>query len=199
MDALVTPTTKSAVHDEPISPADVVAKGIMSQADWDACEAAAKALFVFGSRTAAARGLILVDTKYEFGRDPATGEVLLCDEVHTPDSSRYWLASSYAARFAAGQEPANIDKEFLRRWFRERCDPYKDATLPEVPPDLINELSRRYVLLYELITGQRFQFKSQGPAVAAATASSPDDQLIDMLRKAYKAGKLKAPVAAATK
>ena len=191
VDALVTPTTKSAVHDEPISPAEVVKQGIMTQEDWNVCESAAKALFVFGSSVAAARGLILCDTKYEFGRDPVTGKILLCDEIHTPDSSRYWIKSSYARRFAAGEEPANIDKEFLRRWFRERCDPYKDETLPEVPSELVNELSRRYILLYELITGHPFRFASVVGS-GDSTGLSVDDRLIETLKKAYSAGKMNA-------
>ena len=116
---LLTPTTKDAVHDAPISAAEIVTSGRMSATDLAACTEAAMALFAFGQATAAQRGLILVDTKFEFGRDPATGAVTLVDEVMTPDSSRYWVASSYAARHAAGQEPENIDKEFLRLWFTE--------------------------------------------------------------------------------
>ena len=100
----------------------------------------------------------MVDIKYEFGVDNETGELLLADEIHTPDSSRYWLKDSYAERFSAQQEPENIDKEFVRLWFKERCDPYKDEQLPEAPTDLVLELSRRYVLLYELITGESFPF-----------------------------------------
>ena len=121
--------------------------------------------------TAAKRGLILVDTKFEFGRDPATGEVTLVDEVMTPDSSRYWVASSYAERHARGEEPENIDKEFLRLWFTERCDPYKDATLPEAPTELVCELSRRYIMLYELITGNRLELNA-GDANDATVAAA---------------------------
>ena len=95
---------------------------------------------------------MLVDTKYEFGV-AADSEVLLIDEVHTPDSSRYWLAASYAERVAAGLEPEMIDKEFFRLWFRERCDPYADAVLPTPPDELIVELASRYIELYERITG----------------------------------------------
>ena len=117
---VITPTTKAEDHDEPITPAEIVARGLMSAADWEAASAAALALFAYGQEQAAARGLLLVDTKYEFGKD-SNGRITLIDEVHTPDSSRYWLAGSYAARHAAGQEPQNIDKEFLRLWFRDRC------------------------------------------------------------------------------
>ena len=173
---LCTPTTKDAEHDVPISPADIVASGRMTQAEWDHCSAVALAVFAHGQATAAARGLILVDTKYEFGRAD-DGEILLIDEVQTPDSSRYWLAASYEARIANKQEPENIDKEFLRLWYRERCDPYKDAVIPDAPDDLVCELSRRYILLYELITGARFDFDAasadvdRGAAIEAALAA----------------------------
>jgi phosphoribosylaminoimidazole-succinocarboxamide synthase len=133
----------------------IVSRGLMTQAQWDAVSSRALALFAFGQAAAAARGLLLVDTKYEFGMD-AAGNILLIDEIHTPDSSRYWVASTYEARHGAGQEPENIDKEFLRLWFASRCDPYADKVLPSAPPELVSELSRRYVLLYETITGQRF-------------------------------------------
>jgi len=99
--------------------------------------------------------LILVDTKYEFGV-ATDGEILLIDEIHTPDSSRYWLADSYVARLAEGLEPDMIDKEFFRLWFRERCDPYKDAVLPVPPDELIAELASRYIQLFEKITGEVF-------------------------------------------
>lgn len=153
---VITPTTKDAEHDVPISPADILAQGLMTQAEWDAASSAALALFAFGQATAAARGLLLVDTKYEFGLDPRTGAVVLVDEVHTPDSSRYWLADTYEARTAAGQEPQSIDKEFVRLWVRARCDPYKDATIPTPPAALVAELARRYITLYERITGVDF-------------------------------------------
>ena len=155
---IVTPTTKEEVHDRPISAKDIVKEGWMTQHDYDICERAALAVFKLGQDIAKQRGLILVDTKYEFGRDPITNEILLIDEVHTPDSSRYWIASSYQERISKGMEPENIDKEFLRLWFRDHCDPYKDKVIPEAPKELVTELSRRYILLYELITGQQFQF-----------------------------------------
>ncbi|PNW85984.1 hypothetical protein CHLRE_03g202113v5 [Chlamydomonas reinhardtii] len=152
---VITPTTKAEDHDVPISPAEIVAQGLMTQQEWDTVSSAALRIFEFGQAEAAKRGLLLVDTKYEFGKD-ANGVIHIIDEVHTPDSSRYWLADTYEARHAAGQEPQNIDKEFLRLWFRERCDPYKDAVLPEAPAELVCELSKRYVYLYEKITGQPF-------------------------------------------
>jgi phosphoribosylaminoimidazole-succinocarboxamide synthase len=158
---LLTPTTKEETHDRPISLADIVTEGWMKQDDLDVCAKAALEIFARGQTIAATRGLILVDTKYEFGRDVETGQILLMDELHTPDSSRYWLSHTYESRLAAGQEPENIDKEFLRLWFRERCDPYDtNVVLPEPPADLVAELSRRYILLYELITGRSFDFTS---------------------------------------
>lgn len=152
---VITPTTKAVDHDEPITPAEIISRGLMSKSDWEAASSAALALFAFGQQEAAKRGLLLVDTKYEFGKD-ADGKIVLIDEIHTPDSSRYWLANTYEARHAAGDEPQNIDKEFLRLWFRANCDPYKDEVLPEAPQELVSELSRRYILLYETITGEEF-------------------------------------------
>jgi phosphoribosylaminoimidazole-succinocarboxamide synthase len=152
---VITPTTKAVDHDVPISPAEIVAQGLMTQQEWDDVSAAALALFRFGQEQAAKRGLLLVDTKYEFGTD-ASGTIRLIDEIHTPDSSRYWVADTYEARHAEALEPQNIDKEFLRLWYRARCDPYKDAVLPEAPAELVCELSRRYVYLYEKITGLQF-------------------------------------------
>ncbi|MFH1187950.1 MAG: phosphoribosylaminoimidazolesuccinocarboxamide synthase, partial [bacterium] len=86
------------------------------------------------------------------------GNIFLIDEVHTPDSSRYWIAESYEKKFNAGEEPENIDKEFLRLWFKNNCDPYNDAQLPEAPEELVVELSSRYIQLYEMITGKKFIF-----------------------------------------
>jgi phosphoribosylaminoimidazole-succinocarboxamide synthase len=155
--ALLTPTTKEEAHDRPISPDEIVSEGWMKREDWERCSQAALELFAFGQRKAAEHGLILVDTKYEMGRDES-GRILLIDEIHTPDSSRYWLANSYEERMGSGREPENVDKEFLRLWFRDHCDPYKDAELPAAPENLVVELGRRYVFLYERITGRRFEF-----------------------------------------
>jgi len=172
---LCTPSTKAENHDVPISAAEIVKQGFMSQEDFSFVESKALALFAFGQQTAAANGLILVDTKYEFGKT-ADGEIILIDEVHTPDSSRYWVQETYAERHAEGQEPENIDKEFLRLWFRERCDPYKDAELPVAPVDLITELSWRYICLYETITGLEFEFPAE-----YAEGETPDSRLIAAL------------------
>jgi phosphoribosylaminoimidazole-succinocarboxamide synthase len=154
---LLTPTTKETAHDRPVSAAEILREGLMTAADWQTASEAAMRLYQFGVEEAGQRGLILVDTKYEFGKD-ADGNVILIDEIHTPDSSRYWLAESYAARFAEQQEPENIDKEFLRLWFAEHCDPYHDAVLPEAPQELIVTLASRYIQLYEMITGNTFTF-----------------------------------------
>lgn len=154
---IVTPTTKADDHDESISAEEIVSRGLMSQEDWDYVSGKALELFKFGQETAAKNGLILVDTKYEFGKDK-DGNILLIDEIHTPDSSRYWIAESYEDRMTKGEEPENIDKEFLRLWFKDNCDPYNDETLPPAPDELVTELSRRYIMLYEMITGEKFEF-----------------------------------------
>jgi len=160
---VLTPTTKEKEHDRPITPKEIVAEGWMSQADWDEASALALTLFQRGVEIAAKQGLILVDTKYEFGRD-LSGNIIVVDEIHTPDSSRYWLAHSYEKRMAENREPENIDKEFLRLWFAKHCDPYKDETLPAAPQELVEALSARYIQLYEMITGNAFSFMQQpGP------------------------------------
>lgn len=156
--AVLTPTTKADEGDRPISAGEIMSEGIMSGADFDTCANAAMALFRYGQETAIENGLILVDTKYEFGKD-ADGEIRLIDEIHTPDSSRYWMAASYQERFDEGREPENVDKEFLRLWFVDNCDPYdKSNKLPAAPGPLVDKLSMKYIMLYELITGERFDF-----------------------------------------
>lgn len=160
---VLTPTTKEALHDRPIAPKDIIAEGWMTQADWDEASHLALMLYQKGTEISEKNGLILVDTKYEFGRD-ADGRIVVVDEIHTPDSSRYWLANSYADRFVQDQEPENIDKEFLRIWFAKHCDPYHDKTLPEAPQDLVLTLASRYIQLYEMITGKSFAYAQKpGP------------------------------------
>ncbi|HAT8593881.1 TPA: phosphoribosylaminoimidazolesuccinocarboxamide synthase [Legionella pneumophila] len=160
---VITPTTKETLHDRPISPHEIVAEGWMTQEDWDETSSYALKLFQHGMEVAQQHGLILVDTKYEFGRD-AEGRIVLVDEIHTPDSSRYWLFNSYQERFDAGKEPENIDKEFLRLWYVDHCDPYKDEVLPQAPQELIVTLASRYIQLYEMITGESFVYDSNpGP------------------------------------
>lgn len=154
---VLTPTTKEKTHDRPIAPHEIIAEGWMTEDDWFAASALALKLYQTGVEIAQKHGLILVDTKYEFGRDSA-GNIVVVDEIHTPDSSRYWLADSYAARINEGLEPENIDKEFLRLWFSKNCDPYSEEPLPEAPEQLITELASRYIQLYEMITGCSFSF-----------------------------------------
>ena len=161
---MLTPTTKDEHHDQPIAPEEIVSEGWMTQRDWEYCSEAALELFAFGQKKAAQNGMILVDTKYEMGRDDS-GNIVLIDEIHTPDSSRYWINESYETRMAAGEEPQNIDKEFLRLWFVENCDPYKDAELPTAPADLVIELSSRYIYLYETITGEQFPLPDAGEII----------------------------------
>ena len=154
---MLTPTTKDKVHDRPVSREEIIELGLMSLEDYDVAAKMSLDLFAFGQKTAKENGLILVDTKYELGKG-ASGEIKFVDEIHTPDSSRFWVGSSYKERIGVGDEPENIDKEFLRLWFAKNCDPYNDDVLPNAPDELVAELSARYILLYELITGERFVF-----------------------------------------
>ena len=162
---ILTPTTKALAggHDQPITPTDIVAKGLLTQAQWDKVAALSLALFSRGSDIAAKRGLILVDTKFEFGLDQ-DGTIVVADEILTPDSSRYWKAESWAVRLAMGQEPESLDKEFLRLWIAQRCDPYKDP-IPAIPDDTLVDFSRRYISLFETITGQTFTAPDAGLSV----------------------------------
>ncbi len=157
-ETLITPTTKGAAgdHDRPVTAAGIIAEGLMSRDLWDEAAARSLAVFARGREFAAERGLILVDTKFEFGLDEA-GCLVLADEILTPDSSRYWQAASYPARHARGLEPESLDKEFLRLWIRERCDPYS-GPIPEIPDETLTEFSARYVRLFETVTGQSFQY-----------------------------------------
>jgi phosphoribosylaminoimidazole-succinocarboxamide synthase len=153
---VITPTTKArdGEHDEPVSADEIRSRGVLSSRQWETVSTAALALFARGQEMAQRRGLILVDTKYEFGVD-GDGRIILADEVHTPDSSRYWFAATYAERFAAGEPPDSFDKDFLRRWVGARCDPYRDP-IPPIPPDVIAETARVYIDAYETITGESF-------------------------------------------
>ncbi len=153
---IITPTSKAfdGGHDEPLSPQEIVETGLLSAEQWDTLSRYALALFSRGQELAAERGLILVDTKYEFGTD-STGRIVLADEIHTPDSSRYWIAATYPQSFEKGTRPESFDKDFVRAWVAERCDPYKDD-IPEIPVELIEQTSGVYIKAYEMITGQRF-------------------------------------------
>lgn len=153
---IITPTTKAAQgeHDAPITADQILTQNLLSEAHWNEVSKKSLALFSRGREIAAQNGLILVDTKYEFGLDE-NGVVTIADEIHTPDSSRYWIESSYADRLAQIKEPESLDKEFLRLWIAERCDPYKDA-IPNIPNETIIEFSEKYIRLYEQVTGQAF-------------------------------------------
>ncbi len=153
---VITPTTKAGDggHDERITSAEVVAQGLVSAHHWEQIRAAAVAVFRRGQEIAQAGGLVLVDTKYEFGLSPE-GEVTLIDEVHTPDSSRFWLADTYEQRIAAGQEPDNFDKEFIRLYYAARGYRGEGDPFP-LPPDLAVQAASRYIRTYELLTGQAF-------------------------------------------
>lgn len=161
-ETILTPTTKGE-RDAPITAAEIVAEGILTQEQWDAVAEISFRLFARGREIAAKNGLILVDTKYEFGFDP-DGRIIVADELHTPDSSRYWKQESYAERLSATQEPEGLDKEFLRLWVRERCDPYKDP-IPDIPEETLEKFSQKYIALYEAVTGQSFEYAESGALV----------------------------------
>lgn len=157
---ILTPTSKAfdAGHDEPLTPAEITARGLLTEEQWRSVSTLALALFARGREIAEQHGLILVDTKYEFGFDPA-GRIILADEIHTPDSSRYWLSASYDRRMAAGERPESFDKDFVRSWVVARCDPYRDP-IPEIPREVVLEAARVYVTAFETITGAAFGFPS---------------------------------------
>lgn len=154
---IITPTTKGGAtgHDERLTCPEVVSKGLLDASTWDQVQSAALSIFKRGQELAGRAGLILVDTKYEFGRGP-DGQVLLIDEVHTPDSSRFWKADSYQAKLKAGEEPENFDKEFVRLAYAELG--YRgDGEIPEMPNGLWASASRRYISIYEMLTGGPFE------------------------------------------
>jgi phosphoribosylaminoimidazole-succinocarboxamide synthase len=153
---IITPTSKAfhGGHDAPLTPAEILEQKLVTPAQWEQLSAYAFALFARGQQIAARNGLILVDTKYEFGTD-AAGRIILADEIHTPDSSRYWRASSYQPRFEASERPESFDKDFVRNWVAARCDPYHDD-IPEIPEELILATAAVYIEAFETITGQGF-------------------------------------------
>lgn len=162
---IITPTSKAfdGDHDAPLTASDILSQGLLTADQWDEVSTAALALFARGQQMAAERGLILVDTKYEFGTDQ-NGKVLIADEIHTPDSSRYWIASGYEAAFERGTRPPSFDKDVIRSWVAARCDPYHDP-LPEIPAEMIAATSAVYVQAYEAITGQTFAPDLSGDTV----------------------------------
>ncbi|MCG5643166.1 phosphoribosylaminoimidazolesuccinocarboxamide synthase [Flavobacteriaceae bacterium LSUCC0859] len=155
---IITPATKAEMgdHDEDISKEDILAKGIVSLADYEVLEKYTRALFQRGTELAAARGLILVDTKYEFGKT-ASGEIVLIDEIHTPDSSRYFYTNGYKERQAKGEAQKQLSKEFVRQWLiSHEFQGLEGQTLPEMSDEYIATVSERYIELYENITGEAF-------------------------------------------
>ena len=162
--AIITPTSKAfdGGHDEPLTAEEIVSTGLLTKSQWDEVSRKALALFARGQKMAAERGLILVDTKYEFGTD-AEGNILLADEIHTPDSSRYWIAEGYENAFENGSRPPSFDKDVIRSWMVARCDPYKDP-VPDIPLEMIEKTARVYIDAFERITGRAFV-----PDASAAT------------------------------
>ena len=154
---IITPSTKAAEgHDENISREEIIAQGLVSEEDYAQMEAYTRRLFARGTEMAAKKGLILVDTKYEFGK--RDGKVILIDEIHTPDSSRYFYAEGYEERFAKGEPQRQLSKEFVRQWLIEHGFMGKEGQqVPEMTPEFCNEVSQRYIELYEHITGLKFQ------------------------------------------
>lgn len=154
---IITPTTKAdAGHDENISREEIIAQGIVSKEDYEVMERYTRALFARGTEMASEKGLILVDTKYEFGK--RDGKVILIDEIHTPDSSRYFYADGYMERFEKGLPQRQLSKEFVRQWLIDHGFMGKEGQqVPEMTDEFCNEVSDRYIELYEHITGRRFE------------------------------------------
>ena len=153
---IITPTTKAdAGHDENISREEIIAQGIVSKEDYEVMEQYTRALFARGTQMAAEKGLILVDSKYEFGK--REGKVILIDEVHTPDSSRYFYADGYQEKFEKGEPQRQLSKEFVRQWLIENGFMGQPGqTVPEMTPEFVQSVSERYIELYEKITGMKF-------------------------------------------
>ena len=153
---ILTPSTKEAVgkHDEPISPRELIARGVVTQKQWDELSRYALALFAAGQEWARKRGLILVDTKYEFGVDGA-GKIWLIDEIHTPDSSRYWIAEGSEERFRRGEDQRMLDKEFFRQWLINERGYKGDGPDPDIPDEVRAQLASKYVELVEKLTGEQ--------------------------------------------
>jgi len=156
---IITPTTKAEIgtHDEDISREEIIARGIIPEADYAKMEKYALELFERGTEMAAERGLILVDTKYEFGRR-SDGEITLIDEIHTPDSSRYFYSEGYREKFERGEQQKQLSKEFVREWLMENGFQGKEGqSVPEMTPDRVKTISERYIELFENITGRKFE------------------------------------------
>ncbi len=153
---IITPSTKAAhgEHDANLSGIEAVERGLVTMEEWEQLSQYALGLYMRGVEVAARQGVILVDTKYEFGRD-ASGKIMIIDEIHTPDSSRFWIAETYAERMAAGKEPDNINKEYLRLWLANQGY-VGEGEVPAIPEDVIVETAEKYIKAFEMITGQSF-------------------------------------------
>ena len=173
---IITPTTKADEgHDEDISKEEIIARGIVSQEDYEALERYTRAIFARGTEIAAKMGLILVDTKYEFGKK--NGVIYLMDEIHTPDSSRYFYADGYEQRLAAGQKQKQLSKEFVREWLMANgFQGQEGQTVPEMTPEIVASITERYIELYENITGEKF-VKEETEDVAARIEKNVSDFL----------------------
>jgi len=153
---ILTPTTKSKEHDEPLKEEDLAAIPGLTPKLWEEMQSAALALFQHATQVLAHKDLLIADTKYEFGVD-LKGNLCLIDEVHTPDSSRYWEVHDWETALKEGREPRSFDKEVMRLWYRAHCNPYDDKELPIAPPELIHTTSRRYQELFQLVTQRELQ------------------------------------------
>ncbi len=177
---IITPTTKAAEgHDENISREEIIAQGLVSEADYAKMEEYTRALFRRGSEMAAEKGLILVDTKYEFGR--RDGKVILIDEIHTPDSSRYFYADGYEERFEKGEPQRQLSKEFVRQWLIENGFMGKEGQqVPEMTDEFCRQVSERYIELYEHITGRKFE-----PADASDLTARIEKNVLDCIDRLH--------------
>lgn len=173
--AILTPSTKAAKgdHDVSVSRDELLAMGRVSPALFEQAAQLAATLFAAGQRHAADRGLILADTKYELGLDPSRPEgdqLVVIDEIHTPDSSRYWYAEDYEARLARGDEPRSLDKEYVRRWLANEAKWSGDGPPPVMPDEVRVEAARRYIASYEIVTGETFVADDREPIARIAAA-----------------------------
>ena len=173
---LITPTTKADEgHDEDISREEIISRGIVSEEDYTRLEAYARALFQRGTEIADKMGLILVDTKYEFGKKD--GVIYLMDEIHTPDSSRYFYKEGYAERLARGEKQKQLSKEFVREWLMDNgFQGQAGQQVPEMTPEIVESISNRYIELYERITGEKF-LKAEGTDIVRRIQSNVLDCL----------------------
>ena len=161
---ILTPSTKAekGQHDRSLSKEEIISSGLVSVEDFELMENVATHLFVYGLSLSRTRGLILVDTKYEFGKTPE-GKIVLIDEVHTPDSSRYWYENTYQGAFERGEDPKSFDKEYVRRWLKGELGYVGEGTIPKIPDEVRIEAARRYIMAFEQITNEEFVPNLENP------------------------------------